>query len=76
MVASSYIKWKISIFSAFIFIVAVHPYTYMFTQRMLGSYVGKIAEPNGCPTTRGLIIHTIIYILLVRGSMDLHLFRK
>ena len=76
MVDSSYMKWKISIFSAFIFILVINPYTYIFTQNLLGEFLGKIAETNGCPTIRGLILHTIVYILLVRGSMDLHLFSK
>ena len=70
MVDSSYMKWRISIFSAFIFILVVNPYTYMLTQKVLGGLLGKIAETNGCPTMRGLILHTIVYILLVRGSMD------
>ena len=76
MVDSSYMKWKISIFSAFIFILVINPYTYIFTQNLLGGFLGKSAETNGCPTIRGLILHTIVYILLVRGSMDLHLFSK
>ena len=71
---SSYKKWQISIFSAFIFILVVNPYTYKFTQKIFGGYLGKIAEVNGCPTTRGLALHTIVYILLVRGSMDMKLF--
>lgn len=74
--ASSYMKWKISIFSAFIFILVINPYTYIFTQKMLGGLLGKIAETNGCPTMRGLMLHTIVYVLLVRFSMDLHLFSK
>lgn len=73
---SSYKKWKITIFSAFIFILVIHPYTFLFTQNVFGGLLGKIAEPNGCPTTMGLLLHTIVYILLVRGSMDLHLFTK
>ena len=73
---SSYKKWQISIFSAFIFILVVHPYTYIFTQKMLGGLFGKIADSYGCPTTRGLIIHTYVYILLIRGSMNLRLFTK
>ena len=74
MVDSSYMKWQISIFSAFIFILVVNPYTYILTQKILGGLLGKIAETNGCPTMRGLILHTIVYILLVRGSMNLRLF--
>lgn len=76
MADSSYTKWQISIFSAFIFILVIHPYTYIFTQKLLGGILGKIADTNGCPTTLGLIVHTIVYILLVRGSMNLHLFTK
>ena len=74
MADSSYKKWQISIFSAFIFVLVINPYTYQLTQQMFGSILGKIAEANGCPTTRGLILHTLVYILLVRGSMDLKLF--
>lgn len=75
MSASSSMKWKITFFSAFIFLIVVNPYTYQLTQRLLGTFVGRLADSNGCPTCLGLIIHTIVYILLVRGSMDLHLFR-
>jgi len=74
MTDSSYKKWQISIFSACIFILVINPYTYIITQKLLGGFIGKISDINGCPTTLGLIIHTIVYILLVRGSMDLHLF--
>jgi hypothetical protein len=76
MADSSYTKWQISIFSAFIFIFVIHPYTYKFTQQLLGRFLGKLADVNGCPTTLGLFVHTIVYILLVRGSMDLNLFSK
>lgn len=74
MADSSSKKWQISIFSAIIFLIVVSPYTYQLTQKLLGGILGKIAEPNGCPTTTGLILHTIVYVLLVRGSMDLSMF--
>lgn len=74
MADSSYKKWQISIFSAFIFILVINPYTYILTQKVLSGLLGKIADSYGCPTTRGLVLHTLVYILLVRGSMDLHLF--
>lgn len=74
MADSSFKKWQISVFSAFIFIVVIHPYTYLLTQQVLGGLLGKLADSSGCPTTRGLILHTLVYILVIRGSMDLHLF--
>jgi len=72
---SSDLKWQISFFSAFLFVLVVNPYTYQLTQKLLGALVGKIADSNGCATSLGLVIHTIVDILLIRGSMDLNLFR-
>lgn len=75
MTESSYTKWQISIFSAFIFILVISPCTYKLTQKIFGGILGQIADANGCPTMRGLALHTVVYILLVRGSMDLNLFK-
>ena len=63
----SYMKWQISIFSAFIFVLVSIPCTYKITQRIFGGFLGQIADANGCPTTRGLILHTLVYLLLIRG---------
>jgi hypothetical protein len=72
--ASSSEKWNITLFSSFLFLLVVNPYTYKLTQTIFGKFLGPIAI-NGCPTIVGLILHTVVYILLVRYSMDLHLFR-
>jgi hypothetical protein len=64
------VKWQISLFSALIFLLVVHPMTYKLTQKLLGGILGKISDPSGCPTAVGLALHTIVYILLVRGSME------
>lgn len=69
-------KWQISLFSALIFVVVVNPFTYKLTQQTLGGFLGKIAETNGCPTTVGLVLHTFVYLLLVRGSMEVDLFDR
>lgn len=71
--ASSSQKWQITLFSAFIFLLVVNPYTYNLTNLLLSGIVGPIAK-NGCPTMVGLLLHTVVYILLVRYSMDLNLF--
>ncbi len=70
---SSIQKWNISIFSALIFILVVNPFTYKITNTLFSKFIGKTAI-NGCPTTIGLILHTIVYTVLVRYSMDLRLF--
>ena len=72
--SSSYMKWQITAFSVGIFLLVVNPYTYKLTQSLFSSILGPIAI-NGCPTMVGLFLHTLVYMLLVRYSMDLHLFR-
>ncbi len=67
-------KWQISLFSALIFILVVHPMTYKLTQKLFGDLLGRISDASGCPTTIGLALHTIVYILLVRASMEWSLF--
>jgi hypothetical protein len=69
------LKWQISLFSALIFILVVHPMTYKLTQKLFGGLIGRVSDASGCPTTIGLALHTLVYILLVRGSMDIDLFR-
>jgi hypothetical protein len=70
---SNFKKWQISLFSAFIFILVVNPYTYNLTNSLLSGFIGPIAR-NGCPTIVGILLHTVVYVLLVRYSMDLDLF--
>jgi hypothetical protein len=69
------LKWQISLFSALIFILVVHPMTYKLTQKLFGGLIGRVSDASGCPTTIGLALHTLVYILLVRGSMDIDVFR-
>jgi len=70
---SSSEKWNITLFSAVIFVLIVNPFTYQLTNSLFSGILGTIAV-NGCPTIMGLILHTIVYILVVRYSMDLQLF--
>jgi hypothetical protein len=71
---SDWQKWQITLFSALIFLLVVNPYTYKLTQALLGKFIGTISA-GGCPTAFGLLLHTVVYILLVRYSMELNLFK-
>lgn len=66
-------KWQITLFSTFIFIIIINPYTYNLTNSLLQNTIGQLSN-NGCPTNLGIIIHTIVFALIVRYSMDLDLF--
>ena len=62
-------KWSISVFSAFIFLLVVSPFTYKLTQSLLGGLLGKIADSNGSPTTVGILLHAVVFLLIVRLTM-------
>ena len=69
-------KWKYTLITTVIFIIVVHPYTYIFVNylaKKLFSCKFMIASTSGCPTTIGLIVHTIVFTLLLRYVMDLKL---
>ena len=56
-----------SIISGLTFFVIANPETFRLVRRVLGS---GIATPNGCPSTTGLIVHSIVFILVVWGMMN------
>lgn len=49
---------------ALLFIVVSHPMTYNLTNSILGGIIGPLASPSGCPTTVGIIVHSIVFVLL------------
>jgi hypothetical protein len=49
------------------FMVANHE-TFRLVRRVLGSW---IATPTGCPSTLGLLVHTLVFILVVWGMMNI-----
>jgi hypothetical protein len=61
-------KFIISIISALTFYVIANPMTFRFVRGLLGS---RIASPNGCPTSFGLVIHAIVFMFIVWGMMNI-----
>lgn len=61
-------KWWYSLYSAVIFFIIASPMTYKLVNSLLGSIV-KICDPKGCPTTAGLLVHTTVFLLVVRAMM-------
>lgn len=67
-------KWKFTLITTVIFLIVVNPYTYQLTQKLLSPILGRIAsETTGCPTTIGFLLHTIVFTLIIRYTMDLKL---
>ena len=61
-------KLIISIISALTFFVVANPATFRFVRGILGSW---IASSNGCSTTLGLIVHSIVLMFIVWGMMNI-----
>lgn len=61
-------KFIISLISALLFFIVANPDTFRIMRRVFGSWV---SGPNGCPTTAGLILHTIVFMLISWGMMNI-----
>lgn len=59
-------KWRFSLIGAIIVISLFNPYAFKITNNIFGFILNR----SKCPTAYAYIIHTIVYILLVRLSME------
>ena len=61
-------KFLISLMSALVFFIIANPDTFRLTRSIFGSW---ISGPTGCPTMRGLMLHTIVFMLVTWGMMNI-----
>ena len=61
-------KFIISVVSGLTFFIIANPETFRLVRRVLGP---RIATPTGCPSTMGLLVHTLVFILVVWGMMNI-----
>jgi len=57
-----------SILAGLVFFIIASPDTFRFMRSLLGKWV---SGPNGCPTTGGLLLHTLVFILITWGMMNI-----
>lgn len=67
---SDALKAKTSLQSAILFFIIANPYTYQVMTKVFGSWVSSGA---GCPTSAGLVLHSLVFGLIVFGLMKLTL---
>jgi len=60
-------KFITSLISGLTFFIIANPETFRLVRRVLGP---RIATPNGCPSTMGLLVHSLVFILVVWGMMN------
>lgn len=76
-------KWTASIISGLTFLIVSSPYTYSltnsaveFTANAVNSIPSSVknnlntTEPSGCPSTTGIMIHSVAYMLIIRIMME------
>jgi hypothetical protein len=54
-------KLKGAIVAAVMFFIISNPIVYKAVDGVLGGLLGPIASTGGCPTTWGLIVHSIVF---------------
>ena len=64
------LKFKYSLYSALAFFFLESPQIFKFVNSIIGSFI-KVADPNGCPTQFGLILHTVVFLGLLYLMMSL-----
>lgn len=61
-------KWLISLLSGIIFLIIASPIAYEFTAKV-GSIINLDLSKDGCANFGGLIIHSVVFMLIVRIMM-------
>ena len=62
-------KWKFTLITVMIFLLVANPLTYQITKMILGKIIGKLADSTWLRFT----LHTILFTILLRYTMDLRL---
>ena len=52
-----------------LFFIIANPFTYRLTNSLLGGLIGRLSDPSGCPTSLGLIVHSLVFGVIVYGLM-------
>lgn len=48
-----------------IFFVIANPHTFKITNALLKPIVGSLCSSDGCPTLRGLLVHSVVFAVIV-----------
>jgi hypothetical protein len=57
-------KVRITLVAMLLFLLISSPFVYRLVDGLLGKVV-DVADMSGCPTTAGLLIHTLVFGLVV-----------
>ena len=61
-------KLIVSLMTALIFFIIANPSTFRLVRMIFGSWV---STPNGCPSTSGLVLHSLVFMIIIWGIMNI-----
>jgi hypothetical protein len=65
-------KWKKSLRAAILFAIVSGPFLYKLTNGLSQKFLGgklELATQDGCPTPVGMVVHTVVFLILIRLLM-------
>lgn len=62
-------KWVYSIMAGIVFFLLASPFMFETTSKIFNAIKLQIVSSPGCPNTAGVLIHSIVFILIMRLLM-------
>jgi hypothetical protein len=62
-------KQSATLQAVLLFFIISNPFTYRLTNSLLGGLTGRLADPSGCPTTKGIVVHSVVFGAIVYALM-------
>lgn len=62
-------KQSATLQAVLLFFIISNPFTYRLTNSLLGGLTGRLADPSGCPTTKGILVHSVVFGAIVYALM-------
>jgi hypothetical protein len=66
-------KWRFTFYTVLVAVLIFNPWTYKLVNSLVSGFLGSIANAAGCPTLFGFGVHIVVFTLIIRYLMDLHL---
>ena len=62
-------KQSATLQAVFLFFLISNPFTYRLTNSLLSGLIGRLSDPSGCPTSTGIVVHSVVFGLIVYALM-------
>jgi hypothetical protein len=73
MAINSSDKWRFTLYTTLVLFILFNPWTYNLVDKLVSNIIGHTANQVGCPTVLGFTVHLIIFTIIIRYMMDMHL---